>query len=80
MTRTLTDIIPEFNQIQDQDLRKRVMAVWEEALQIGGWSLDELTQMPYTLLVENVDISFPDHVSVVCRLCIAPLKLKSPKR
>ena len=27
--------------------------------------------MPYTLLIEDVDITFPEHVSVVCRLCIA---------
>jgi hypothetical protein len=67
----LTDIIPEFNQIKDKVLREKTLAVWQEALEIGGWSLDDLTHMPYTLLVEDVDITFPEHVSVVCRLCIA---------
>lgn len=71
MAKNLFELIPEFQQIEDQILRDKVVAVWEEALQIGGWSIRDLEVMPYTLLVEDVDISFPQHVSVVCRLCIA---------
>ena len=67
----LTDLIPEFNEISDDDLRQRTLAVWQEALVIGGWSLDELSKIPFTLLAENVEISFPEHVSTVCKLCIA---------
>ncbi len=67
----LTTLIPEFNEIKNDDLRQRTMAVWEEALEIGGWSLDELAEMPFTLLAENVEVSFPEHVSTVCKLCIA---------
>ena len=69
--RDLTTLIPEFNEIKDNDLRQRTLAVWEEALVIGGWSLDELSKIPFTLLAENVEISFPEHVSTVCKLCIA---------
>ncbi len=68
---TLTDLIPEFNQIQDEDLRTRTLAVWQEAMEIGGWTPEDLQKVPYTLLVEGVDVSFPEHVSVVCRMCIA---------
>lgn len=71
MTKQLSDLIPEFKQINDLDLRARVLAVWQEAMEIGGWTLDDLAHLPYTLLVEGVDISFPQHVSTVCRLCIA---------
>jgi hypothetical protein len=67
----LTTLIPEFNDIQNADLRRRVQAVWEEALEIGGWSLDDLAKVPFTLLAENVEVSFPEHVSTVCKLCIA---------
>lgn len=70
MQADLIELIPEFLEIKDLDLRERVLAVWEEALQRGNWAIDELRQMPYTLLLEDVDISFPEHVSVVCRLCI----------
>jgi hypothetical protein len=71
MTNELIELIPEFTEIEDEDLRKQALSVWEEALAIGGWSIDDLKRMPYTLLVENVDISFPEHVSTVCRICIA---------
>lgn len=71
MQKELIDLIPEFNAIQDDDLRQRVLAVWTEAMEIGGWTVDDLQKMPYTLLVENVDITFPEHVGVVCRMCIA---------
>lgn len=71
MSKNITDLIPEFLSIQDEELRNRVLAVWEEALSIGKWHLDDLEKMPYTLLIENVDITFPQHVSVVCKLCIA---------
>jgi len=71
MSAKLIEIIPEFSEIEDEDLRQQALAVWEEALSIGGWSIDDLKRIPYTLLVEDVDISFPEHVSTVCRLCMA---------
>ena len=71
MQKELVELIPEFNAIEDDDLRQRVMDVWMEALEIGGWTVNDLRELPYTLLVEDVDITFPQHVSVVCRLCIA---------
>jgi hypothetical protein len=71
MQAELIELIPEFSQIEDVDLRKRTLAVWEEALDRGIWTIADLQQIPYTLLLEDVDISFATHVSVVCRLCLA---------
>ncbi len=71
MSTELMELIPEFGAIGDADLQARVLAVWQDAMETGGWSLDDLRSMPYTLLVEGVDITFPEHVSVVCRLCLA---------
>lgn len=71
MPAELTDIIPEFLAIEDESLRAQVLEVWKDALEIGGWEIDDLTKLPYTLLIEDVDITFPEHVSVVCRLCMA---------
>ena len=71
MATKLEELIPEIELIEDKDLKTQVIAVWNDALEQGGWSLDELNEMPYTLLIEDVDISFPEHVSVVCRLCVA---------
>jgi putative nucleotidyltransferase with HDIG domain len=71
MPLTLSDLIPELNEIQDHQLRDKVQAVWEDALDQGSWELDDLKDLPYTLLIEDVTISFPEHVSVVARLCLA---------
>jgi hypothetical protein len=71
MPTELTEIIPEFFEIQDESLRSRVLDVWKDALEIGGWDIQDLTKLPYTLLIEDVDITFPEHVSTVCRLCMA---------
>lgn len=65
-------MLPEINQIEDQTLREKVLAVWETAIEAGGWTIEALEQMPYTLL-EETDIRFPEHVRVVCRLCLAML-------
>jgi hypothetical protein len=67
----LTELIPEIDSIADEGLRQKVLDVWQEAMDIGGWTLDDLSQIPYTLLADDVDITLPEHVSVVCRMCIA---------
>lgn len=71
MSSDLLDLMPEIKEIQDESLRSKVLAVWEEAMDIGGWEIRDLATMPYTLLIEDVDITFPEHVATVCRLCIA---------
>lgn len=71
----LIDLLPELNEIQDDSLRNKVIKVWQEAVELGDWSLDELKSLPYTLLIEDVTISFPEHVRVVCRLCLAMEKV-----
>jgi hypothetical protein len=67
----LTELLPEINHIKDEDLRGKVISVWQEALEIGGWKLEDLQLMPYTLLVKDVDVTFVEHVRVVCKLCLA---------
>jgi hypothetical protein len=71
MSKTIFDLIPEITLLEDKTLRDQVLAVWEDALTQGGWSVEDLATMPYTLLIEDVTISFPEHVSVVARLCLA---------
>jgi hypothetical protein len=69
--KRLTELIPEFDEIQDPDLRQRALAVWGEALERGGWEVADLERMPFTLLAEDVQVTFPQHVRTVCRLCMA---------
>lgn len=62
--------IPEFELIQDSALRDKALAVWEEAVRQGGWTLEDLTRMPFTLMAENVSIGFIEHVRTVCQMCL----------
>ena len=67
----LVKLIPEFNEIRDSELRAKVLAVWEEGITLGGWTVEALAEIPFTLLAEDVDVTFIEHVRTVCRMCIA---------
>jgi len=73
--KKLAQVIPELNEIHDPELRARVVAVWEEGMELGGWTVDALAEIPFTLLAEDVDVTFIEHVCTVCRMCIAMEKV-----
>jgi putative nucleotidyltransferase with HDIG domain len=52
--------------IQDADLREKVVRTWVLGCQRGGWtSVDELRNMPFTLLTKTHGISFIEHTIAV---------------
>jgi hypothetical protein len=71
MREVVLRLLPEINEIGDEILRNRVVSCWEEAIAFRGWTEALLRTMPFTLLAENVKITFIDHVRAVCRMCIA---------
>ena len=71
MSDLVKRLLPEVEDIKDEILRKKVVACWEEAIAFRGWTEDLLRNIPFTLLAENVKITFIDHVRAVCRMCIA---------
>jgi len=57
---------PLLDQISDDTLREKVVGTWVEACRIGGWqSVDELMDMPFTLLTDCHGISFVEHTTAV---------------
>lgn len=64
-------LLPEIADIRDNETQDNVVACWEEAIQFRGWTEELLRNIPFTLLAENVKITFIDHVRAVCRMCIA---------
>ena len=64
-------LLPEMNEIKDESLREKVVKVWQDAIAYRKWTVEELKSIPFTLLADNVKISFLEHVRVVCRMCIA---------
>ncbi len=73
----ITELLPEIKEIQSEELRNKVVAVWEEAMAFRGWTEEILKSIPFTLLAENVQITFIEHVRTVCRMCIACDKVLS---
>ncbi|HUV30430.1 MAG TPA: hypothetical protein VMY05_04975 [Acidobacteriota bacterium] len=71
MRELVVRLLPEVNEISAPDLRENVIACWEEAIAFRGWTERLLRGIPFTLLAEDVKITFIDHVRAVCRMCIA---------
>jgi hypothetical protein len=70
-TESMVAMIPEFNLIKDNKLRENSIKVWIAAMQYRNWTADTLAKIPFTLLAENVQITFLEHVRTVCRMCVA---------
>ncbi len=64
-------LLPEIGQIEDKSLKEKVIACWDEAISFRGWTVEMLRSMPFTLLAENVEITFLNHVRAVCLMCLA---------
>jgi hypothetical protein len=62
---------PEIEQISNADLREKVIAVWADALQTGGWTMQELRAIPFTLLAGDIDMRFLEHVRTCVRMSLA---------
>jgi len=65
MRERLLELIPEFDLIQDADLREKCLNTWEAAMEESGWTPDSLTRMPFTLLINPCPASYVDHVRAV---------------
>jgi putative nucleotidyltransferase with HDIG domain len=65
MRKRLLELMPEFDLIQDVDLREKCLKTWEGAIKETGWTPDDLAQMPFTLLINPCPASFIDHTRAV---------------
>jgi len=55
-----------FERIQDADIREKTVNAWVLACERGGWkSVDELEQMPFTLLTNTRGVNFIEHTIAV---------------
>ncbi len=71
MKELVLRLLPEIADIRDKETQEKVIACWAEAIEFRGWTEDLLRNIPFTLLAENVKITFIDHVRAVCKMCIA---------
>jgi len=64
----LLDHIPEIDLIDDMELKQKVMAVFDAALSAGGWSLEDLHDMPFTLLITPCPMNMIEHIRGVTQV------------
>lgn len=66
-------IFPEVKLIDDSSLREKTLQVWLLAIERGGWKVDELDGIPFTLLLPDTSISIVKHTRGVtsCAVRIA---------
>ena len=65
MYQTWEEFIPEINLIEDHELKKKIEDTFEEAREIGGWTLDELATRPFSVNIPGVTISLREHMRAV---------------
>jgi HD superfamily phosphodiesterase len=65
MRKRLLELMPEFDLIEDADLKEKTIRVWEIAMEESGWTPDALTEMPFTLLINPCPASYIEHIRAV---------------
>jgi putative nucleotidyltransferase with HDIG domain len=65
MRKELLAIMPEFKLIKDPELREKTITAWVNAIEEGGWTIDDLKQMPFTLLIEETSVNIIEHTRAV---------------
>lgn len=71
MHARLIELIPEFNEIQDETLRDNTIGCWLDAMDRGGWTPEDLEMFPFSLLIEGLDISFLEHIRACAKMSAA---------
>jgi hypothetical protein len=74
MREKLLELIPEFNQIKDQELKEKTIRVWEKALKIRNMTPEDMLRMPFTLLIDPCPANFVEHTRGVVNVSVNAAK------
>jgi putative nucleotidyltransferase with HDIG domain len=72
MHAAVTKLWPELEWIGDRDLREKVAATWERALEESPLTADDLSSIPFTLLIPDCPVTFMEH-----KRCVVHIARKS---
>jgi putative nucleotidyltransferase with HDIG domain len=70
MEKKLLSLMPEFQSIRDEDLQGKTLNVWIEAMEKKGWTVEDLLDMPFTLLIVQTPINIIEHTRAVTRCSV----------
>jgi len=57
----------ELGWISDSDLREKTLAALAKAVEAGGWGAGDIEKLPFTLLIEDVEITLVEHTRAITR-------------
>ncbi len=63
-------IWPEIAWIKDDDLREKVTAAWAWAIENSVLSADDLEKIPFSLLIEDCQVTFMNHKRTCVQLAV----------
>lgn len=66
--KEVKELWPELEWIKDLDLREKTARTWALALSKSDLSAQDLNEIPFTLLVENLSVSFMAHKRCVVHM------------
>lgn len=64
----LRGLFPEINEIEDSDIREKVIKTFSEAMKRGGW--DKIEGIPFTLLIPDLKVDLAQHIQGVTRIAM----------
>ena len=70
MKDQLLERFPVIKQIENSDIREKTLNTLADAMQLGGWTLDDLDVIPFTLLIKGTKVSFRQHTNAVTAMAI----------
>jgi putative nucleotidyltransferase with HDIG domain len=70
MEDKILKLIPEFNLIENKELRAKTLRVYVKALTRGGWQPEDMGNIPFTLLIKDCPASYLAHVRGVTRVAV----------
>ena len=65
MSKQLETLLPELQLIKDKALRELTAKVWAEAMKRAGWTIKDLADMPFTLLIKHTNVNLITHTRAV---------------
>jgi len=70
MRNKVLDIWPEIKWIKNEELRERVLDCWVYAIENSKLGIEDLTKIPFSLLLKDCNISFMNHKRTAVQLSV----------
>lgn len=65
MKDQILKLLPEIRRIKDKKLKEKVILTWEQGIKEGGWKIEDLEKIPFTLLIKDLRINLIEHTRAV---------------